>query len=427
MNTRVMLVDDAIVVRHILSDTLSKVEGIDVVGTAPDGVIALEKLPSLRPDVVVLDVEMPKMDGIETLAAIKQRHPGVKVIMFSTLTSRGASATMDALMQGADDYVTKPANVGSVAAAIDRINSELAPKIKALHGSRSGGMNPGAAPGPRAGLPGPPPAVPAAAAWRPATPRGTTPVTGHAGAPGAATPVPGAPAPSVARPFPNAAVPGLAPARPAIAVPRVGMRSGPTTKPQILTIAVSTGGPNALASLLPQLPGDLAVPIVIVQHIPPIFSKALADRLDAKCALSVSECVPGATIAPGQVWIAPGDFHMTLRRDGTNVKLETNQGPPENSCRPAADVLFRSVASVYGPATLGLVLTGMGSDGLKGAIQIVEAGGRIIAQDEATSVVWGMPGAVHGAGVVDSTLPLQQIAGEILARVGTRKVSPTVA
>jgi len=194
-----------------------------------------------------------------------------------------------------------------------------------------------------------------------------------------------------------------------------------TTKPSILAIAVSTGGPNALATLLPQLPGDLAVPVVVVQHIPPIFSKALADRLDTKCALHVAEAQHGVALRAGDVWIAPGDHHMVVRKDGGSARIETNQGPPENSCRPAADVLFRSVAAAYGAATLGLVLTGMGSDGAKGAEALVAAGGHVLAQDEATSVVWGMPGAVTNAGLVDRVLPLQAIAAEIVTRVGTSR------
>lgn len=375
-----MLVDDAVVVRHVLTETLSKDPGLEVVGTASDGKIALELLPTFKPDVVVLDVEMPNMDGIETLAAIKATYPKVKVIMFSTLTSRGAAATMDALMMGADDYVCKPGNVGSIAAAIEKINEELVPKIKALHSS---------------------------SAVAPPAPAQRAPVAPSASARfGAAPPAP-ATRPITSTPTTSAPVAPLTP---------MGASTG---RPQILAIAVSTGGPNALASLMPQLPRDLAVPIVIVQHIPPMFSKALADRLDSKSALHVAECEPGAVLKPGDVWIAPGDFHMLVKREGQVVRLETNQNPPENSCRPAADVLLRSVAEAYGGNCLGLVLTGMGTDGLKGSQEIVRVGGKVIVQDEATSVVWGMPGAVANAGIADRTLPLDQIAAEIVKRTGT--------
>jgi two-component system chemotaxis response regulator CheB len=383
MAIRVLLVDDAVVVRHILSDTLSKDPDLEIIGTASDGAIALEKIPTLEPEVVVLDVEMPNMDGIEALAVIRKRWPEIKVIMFSTLTSRGAAATMDALMLGAHDYVTKPANVGSVAAAIEQINKELAPRIKALaSGNRSAATAFKAAPT----------ATATATAVKPVTP-GTAP-----------------------QPAVNPASIVSPPARTPFATSPAPRAGG---KVNVIAIAVSTGGPNALAALLPKLPADLAAPIVIVQHIPPMFSKALADRLDAKSPLHVQEGIDGAELHAGEVWIAPGDFHMTVRKDGFGHRLETNQGPSENSCRPAADVLFRSVASVFGGSTLAVVLTGMGSDGLKGAETIVQAGGRVIAQDEATSVVWGMPGAVATAGITDGIFPLDRIAGEIINRVGT--------
>jgi two-component system chemotaxis response regulator CheB len=375
MAIRVLLVDDAVVVRHILSDTLSKDPDIDIIGTAADGAIALEKIPSLKPQVVVLDVEMPNMDGIEALAVIRKKHPEIKVIMFSTLTSRGAAATMDALMLGAHDYVTKPANVGSVAAAIEQINKELAPRIKALAG------------------------------------RGTNAATAFTPPPAVATAKTRVPAPASQAASPITTTPA--------ATRNAASPSRGNNKVQIIAIAVSTGGPNALAALMPKLPADLAAPIVVVQHIPAMFSKALADRLDAKSPLRIQEGVNGAELRSGEAWIAPGDFHMVVRKDGTTARIETNQGPPENSCRPAADVLFRSVASTFGNATLAVVLTGMGSDGLKGADTIVKAGGKVIAQDEASSVVWGMPGAVAQAGLTDGLFPLDRIAGEIIARVGT--------
>jgi two-component system chemotaxis response regulator CheB len=393
---RVLLVDDAVVVRHILSDTLSKDPDIDIIGTAADGLIALEKIPVLKPQVVVLDVEMPNMDGIEALAVIRKKYPEIKVIMFSTLTSRGAAATMDALMLGAHDYVTKPANVGSVAAAIEQINKELAPRIKALV---SRGLS-------AATAFNPPPAA-ATSVARPAV----------APKPAASAAVPRTTAPP--------AVPTQSANRNTSTTPPIGVHTPRGNgKIQVIAIAVSTGGPNALAELLPKLPADLAAPIVIVQHIPAMFSKALADRLDTKSPLHVQEGIHGAELRAGDVWVAPGDFHMTVRKEGLVHRIETNQGPPENSCRPAADVLFRSVASVFGGSTLGVVLTGMGSDGAKGADVIVKAGGKVIAQDEASSVVWGMPGAVAQAGLVDGLYPLDRIAGEIIARVGTTTRPP---
>ncbi len=184
----------------------------------------------------------------------------------------------------------------------------------------------------------------------------------------------------------------------------------------IVTIGVSTGGPNALAALLPALPADFPVPIVLVQHMPPMFTRMLAERLNAQSAVTVVEAAGGETLAPGTVYMAPGNFHLTIQRAGLRIVTALNQDPPENSCRPAADVLFRSVAAAYAGGTLGVVLTGMGQDGLRGCEDISRAGGQIIVQDEATSVVWGMPGFVANAGLADRVLPLDQIAAEVTRR-----------
>ena len=184
----------------------------------------------------------------------------------------------------------------------------------------------------------------------------------------------------------------------------------------VIAIGVSTGGPNALAEITAALPRDLPVPIMIVQHMPPMFTKLLADRLNARSGLHILEGTQGAVLEPGLAYVAPGGYHMEVRRRGTRVVVNLNQDAPEHSCRPAADVLFRSVASVYGNRALGVVLTGMGSDGLRGCEQIHEAGGRVLAQDEATSVVWGMPGYVTEAGLAERVLPLEAIATELCRR-----------
>ena len=266
--------------------------------------------------------------------------------MFSTLTARGAGATLDALTAGASDYVTKPANVGSIMAGMQSVRSELVPKI--AHSVRG-----------------------RTKACRSLRPRGR-----------------------LSR---------------RCAAPRVFQR------PAILAIGVSTGGPNALADLLPRLPSAFPLPIVIVQHMPPVFTKHLATRLSSQCKFEVVEAAAGDVLTPGKAWIAPGDFHMTVRRRGAETIVGLDQRPPENSCRPAVDVLFRSVAEAYGARTLGVILTGMGQDGLRGCEQIHHSGGRILVQDEATSVVWGMPGAVARAGLADTILPLDRIAGAIAA------------
>lgn len=359
---RVLIVDDSVVVRRIVSDVLSGDPQIEVAGTAANGMIALAKIQQVNPDVITLDVEMPEMDGLQTLKEIRKIHPRLPVIMFSTLTERGGEATLDALSLGANDYVTKPANVGSVPLAIQRIQEDLIPKIKAFCPHI---VSPSLIPN-RLGLNG-------------------------------------------------TAKPAVIKTEPPVSI------AGKAAPIEILAIGVSTGGPNALAELLPALPADFPVPIVIVQHMPPLFTKLLADRLNSKSSLKVSECIAGEALRPGHIWLAPGGYHMFVERQAAQVRLGTNQDPLENSCRPAVDVLFRSVVKAYGAATLAVVMTGMGHDGLRGCELVHEAGGQVLVQDEATSVVWGMPGYVANAGLADRVLPLNQLASEILRRV--RKAS----
>lgn len=351
---RVLVVDDSVLVRRMVSNVLSDDPQLEVVGVAANGRIALAKIPQVNPDAVLLDVEMPEMDGLETLAAIRKTYPNLLVIMFSGVTERGAAVTLDAIALGATDYVTKPANASSKEAAMEYVRDQLIPKIKGLCAGK----------------------------------RDRLPTT-----------LP----PQVSR------IP-LLPAIPSKALSKV----------DIVAIGVSTGGPNALMTLLPAFPVDFPVPILIVQHMPPLFTKRLAERLDGNCQIRVAEGFSGAILQPGQAWIAPGDFHAIVEREGTRVRLRTHQEPPENSCRPAVDVLFRSVAKTYGAGTLAVVLTGMGQDGLHGCQCIREAGGQVLVQDEASSVVWGMPGMVANAGLADRVLPLPQLASEIIHRLGSR-------
>jgi two-component system chemotaxis response regulator CheB len=296
---------------------------------------------------------MPEMDGLQTLAALRKTHPKLPVIMFSTLTERGGVTTLEALSLGASDYVTKPANVGKIGEGIARVRDDLIPKIKALCGKVQ---------------------------------------------------------------FPSAkALPTMA----ATAKPRPGLSSTLRSNRsiEIVTIGVSTGGPNALAELMPGIPANFPVPIVIVQHMPPVFTRLLAERLNGSSPLTIREGTAGQELKAGEAWIAPGNFHMVLEKTATGSRIALQQEAPENSCRPAVDVLFRSVARIYGGSTLAVVLTGMGQDGLRGCEMISEAGGQILAQDEDSSVVWGMPGYVANAGLADKVLPLNQIAGEIVRRV----------
>ncbi|MEV4514946.1 chemotaxis response regulator protein-glutamate methylesterase [Dactylosporangium sp. NPDC049525] len=386
----VLVVDDSVVVRRLITDALSDDSEIRVVGTAPNGKVALTKIEQLRPDLVTLDIEMPIMDGLETLRAIRSLYARLPVIMFSTLTAAGATATLDALSAGASDYVTKPANVGSVAESIRSVREQIIPRIHALCGGR------------RAAL-APPPTRPIGIGPN-IGPNTRTFGTSHAVAPPLARPG-GNPLPGSTRP-PVTGPPTTAPMRTAPRVDRV----------EIVTIGCSTGGPDALTTVVRALPANLPVPVVVVQHMPPVFTKMFADRLDRTAALTVVEATGDMVVRPGTVYIAPGDFHLEVHRRGTEVVTKLNTGPPENFCRPAVDVLFRSVAKVYGGATLAIILTGMGQDGKRGAEQLRGAGAEIVAQDEATSVVWGMPGAVATAGLAHAVLPLGEIAHHLISR-----------
>lgn len=342
---RVMLVDDSTVVRRVVGDVLAGDPELEVAGTAANGRLALARLEQVAPDVVVLDVEMPELDGLQTLAELRRRQPRLPVIMFSTLTERGAIVTLDALARGASDYVTKPSNTAGIADAAQRVRDELVPRIKALVLRGHGGRH----------------AV-----------RGT-----------------------IAPPVPRAV-------------------RGPV---EAIVLGISTGGPNALATLVPELPADLGVPVLIVQHMPPVFTRFLAERLAARARLPVVEAQAGMPAEPGHVYVAPGDFHLVVERQGPGAaRLRTTQDPPEHSCRPAVDVLFRSAARAYGAGTLGVVMTGMGHDGCAGAEAIRAAGGQVLVQDEASSVVWGMPGAVVEAGHADRILPLHLLGAELAGR-----------
>jgi two-component system chemotaxis response regulator CheB len=338
---RVLVVDDSVVVRKLLSEALSSSPEVEVAGLASNGAIALAKIPQLNPDVITLDVEMPGLNGIETLVEIRRLYPRLPVIMFSTLTERGAAVTLEALSLGASDYLTKPTNSESLASAMEEVRRGLIEKIVGL-GRRHG-----------------------------------------------------------------RAAPPISPTKRALSDRPI----------EILAIGTSTGGPNALAELIPRLPEDFPIPTVIVQHMPPLFTRLLAERLNAQSKLAIKEAEAGQAIEPGHVWIARGDYHMTVGRKGMRVLLNLNQEPPENSCRPAVDVLFRSVAHTYGANVLAVVMTGMGSDGARGAAHIRDAGGEILVQDESSSVVWGMPGAVVSSGLADRICPLSEISEEIVRRV----------
>ncbi len=386
--TRLMLVDDSALVLRILRSVFDAEEGLEIVGTASNGREALQRLPELNPDLVVLDIEMPVMGGLEALPEIKKRYPRLPVIMFSTLTERGAKATIEALTLGARDYATKPTNSSDLAQAIESVRSDLVGKIR-MHA-------------PPAIAPRPPEKNPTIKS-KLARMRESRSASSHS---------------KVLRPTPMGGNSSFAPAM---------HRNPPQPKtfvgsPQVVAVGVSTGGPEALAKIVPAIPGDFPLPILIVQHMPPTFTSLLAKRLDALSALSVREGQDGDAVAPGSIIIAPGGRHMLVARGVSGSVIRLSDDPPVNSCRPAVDVLFDSVGEVFGGRALGVILTGMGHDGLAGAQNLAERGCGILAQDQHSSVVWGMPRAVAEAGICDAIVPLDQIALEI--QTHTRRTGP---
>jgi two-component system chemotaxis response regulator CheB len=347
---RILLVDDSSVVRRVLTDVISSDPQLEVAGTASNGRIALDRIAQLKPDLVVLDIEMPEMDGLATLVELRKKYRRLPVIMFSTLTHRGASATLDALTLGADDYVPKERNSLGLAAAIDDLRHDLLPKIHALC-SRD-------------------------------LPRQQ-------------------PEPKLQAKPPTSALPRL-----------------PEHRIDLVVLGVSTGGPDALCKVIPGIPRELPVPLVMVQHMPPIFTKLLADRLAAKSAIPVKEAQGGEKLEPGTIWLAPGGKHLVIASALSGMYLRIDEtSPPRNFCRPSVDMLFESGVRLTGAGTLAVVLTGMGSDGLEACTEIRKQGGQIIVQDQATSIVWGMPGAVARAGLADAVKPLQDVAQELVTRV----------
>jgi two-component system, chemotaxis family, protein-glutamate methylesterase/glutaminase len=343
---RVMVVDDTAVVRLLLTEMLGSDPHVEVAATAPNGRIALEKLEQVAPDIIILDVEMPEMDGLQTLTALRRRNATLPVIMFSSHTQAGARIAIEALQLGASDVVGKPTR-----GQLLETREALLSRIKALCYRRGDGDS------------------------------------------------------SRLRHAQQAAPPPPRPAQPA-----GGLRV------DAVVVAISTGGPNALTTVFPHLPRDLPVPLLVVQHMPPVFTRILAERLASKSRIGVEEAAAGNAVVPGRAYLAPGDHHLTVARGQAGVRLETNQAAHENSCRPSADCLFRSAAEVYGEHVLAVVMTGMGQDGLRGCQRIYAGGGQIIIQDEASSVVWGMPGAVARAGLADAIVALDDLAGEIVRR-----------
>jgi two-component system chemotaxis response regulator CheB len=337
--TRVLIVDDSAVVRGMLSKIISAEPDMELIGSAPNGKAGVEKAAKLNPDLIVLDIEMPVMTGLEALVELRKAHPRTPIIMFSTLTEKGASVTLEALSKGASDYATKPTNAGSSLSAIEQVRADLLHKI-----------------------------------------RGFAPT-------------------SIAPEKRKPTTVSLATRRASTRRPR----------PQALIIGSSTGGPAALEKVLSAIEEPLPVPVLIVQHMPPTFTGVLADRLNDCCAFPVVEAGHGMPVEAGTCYLAPGGQHLRVISRGPVVETQLTDGPKVKSCRPSVDVLFDSAREVYGDRLVAAVLTGMGDDGLDASQRLSELDVEIIVQDQATSVVWGMPGAIAKAGIANQCLPLEDI------------------
>lgn len=344
---RVLVVDDSSTVRRVVSATLSQVAGIEIVGTAANGKEALDQIVACQPNIVLLDVEMPVMDGLETLREIRKRKLDVRVVMFSSLTQRGAKTATESLLLGAKDFVFKPGgtDMNDQTAGRAALQNEIVPKLRALF----------QATGPR---------------------------------------------------------------------PKIVIQQSGWNEVDLVVMGSSTGGPAALGAIFsnPLFKSALSVPIVIAQHMPPLFTQHLAKRLAESTQLDIAEATAGEELKPGMIRIGPGgDHHVQVHRRGNTMTTTLNSSPPVNSCRPSADVLFQSAAKNIGPNALAVVLTGIGQDGLEGCRSIVGNQGRVVVQDQASSVIWGMPGSVATAGLANLVLPLSELGPEIARRMRYRK------
>lgn len=342
----VMVVDDSAIVRGLITRTLKSDPRIEVVASCSNGEMAVTQAARRSLDIIILDIEMPVMDGLTALPRLQRANPGARIIMASTLTQRNAAISLKAMALGAADYIAKPTT--------DRLNAsedfhrDLIRKVIALGQTK--------------------------------------------------------------RPRQQADASSCPPA-----IPHVAVRGGTVRQPRIIAIGSSTGGPQALLTLLGALPTTVNCPIVIAQHMPATFTTVLAQHIERASHRPSSEAAEGMEIRPGRIYLAPGDYHFEVARSGTTVVARLSQTAPQNFCRPSVDPLFHSIAQLFGADACAVMLTGMGSDGCGGARAIAAAGAPVIAQDEATSVVWGMPGAVAQAGICSAILPLPKIAGHLAA------------
>jgi len=352
---RVLIVDDSAVVRGLTKRLLEANAGIYVVGTASDGEQAIKWVQDNEIDVVVLDIEMPKMDGLTALPLLLQARPNVKVIISSTLTTRNADTSLKALRMGATDYIAKPTSSNDIHSG-EEFRRDLTERVLALGATAKRRR------------------IKAAGEIRPAT---------------------------------------MAFAQPVVATEKLLQRKAGNFAPEVLALGSSTGGPQALMEFFKTLDKDFNLPILITQHMPVTFTKILAMHIGQTSGRPCVEAVGGEPVVKGSVYVAPGGHHLLVDRNGTRIVTRLSDGPPENYCKPAVDPMLRSVVKVYGPRVLTAIFTGMGQDGLKGCEAVVAAGGTVIGQDEESSVVWGMPGAVATNGLCSAILPLSRMAGYV--------------
>lgn len=375
---KVMIVDDSAVIRGFLGKMLESEPAFEVLSTAANGQSAVTNLQRQRHDLILLDIEMPVMDGLTAIPLLMQAQPDIKIIMCSTLTTENAETTMRALALGAVDCIAKPSTTQDIYAK-DTFRNILTHTLRGIGGIS---QNKAPTPPPQQDKPQVRDNTASSRPIRksaPATPTAPQTTQEHV---------------SIDRSKKTFTL------RPP--------NQGYTGKPEILVIGSSTGGPNALFELIPHLKG-VQIPIIITQHMPPTFTRILAEHIEQQTGVKAVEGAEGMPLLPGRVHIAPGGYHMLLKKNGPSTVITLNDGPMENFCRPAVDPMFRSAVKIYGEKIMAVILTGMGQDGMLGARDVVAAGGRVIAQDEATSIVWGMPGAVALDGSCSAVLPLKEI------------------
>ncbi len=387
---KVMIVDDSAVIRGFLSKLLSGAPDFAVTSIAANGLIAVNNLKKEYHDIILLDVEMPVMDGLAAIPLLMEAQPGIKIIMCSTLTTENAETTLKALALGAVDCIAKPRATQDIYAK-DTFRNILTHTLKEIGGSRRPSFLSGS------------------------TAKSPSSLGSSGGTSGAGSALTNSKQSSGVQARAAVAQAKSSEVQAGTTLNRVGKpiklrpaNEGYSGKPELLAIGSSTGGPNALFEVIPHLQG-IQIPVIITQHMPPTFTKILAEHIAQQTKVPAVEGAEGMPLLPGRIHVAPGGYHMLFRKNGPSAVITLSEGPIENFCRPAVDPMLRSAVKIFGSKIMTVILTGMGQDGMLGARDVVEAGGRVIAQDEETSVVWGMPGAAAVDGTCSAVLPLKEI------------------